>query len=152
MTSFALITGALFRAPEQKLSKGGKPYAVATIKTRADDNRSDFWRAIVFSETAIETLMTLSEGEAPSVQGAMKAELYTPEGKESRVSLSVVADTVQPLRAPRKEKATRGASDDTKPIHRSRAAQAANGPNNEFRMRTYGSNSPHPELDDDIGF
>lgn len=152
MTAYALITGALFRAPEQKTSKSGKPYATATIKTRADDNRSDFWRVTAFSQSAIGALITLGEGDALSVQGAMQAQLYEAEGKPPRVSLSVIADTVQPLRAPRKEKATRAASDDTKPIRRSRAAQAANGPNNEFRMRTYGSNSPHPDLDDDIGF
>lgn len=152
MTSYALITGALFRAPERKSSKNGKPYAAATIKARADDNRSGFWRVTVFSETAIDTLMTLDEGDALSVQGPMQAQLYEAEGKPPRVSLSIIADTVQPLRTPRKEKATKAAGDDTKPIHRSRAAQAANGPNDEFRMRTYGSISPHPELDDDIGF
>lgn len=152
MTTFALVSGSLFRAPESKTSKNGKPYAVCTIKTRADDNRSEFWRVTVFSETAIDALMALGEGDALSVQGALKCELYQPEGKEPRISMSVIADTVQPLRAPRKEKAPKAASDDRAPIRRSRAAQAANGPNDEFRMRTHGSNAPHPGLDDDIGF
>lgn len=152
MSAYALVTGALFRAPESKTSKGGKSYALATIKTRGDDNRSEFWRLTVFSESAIDALMTLSEGDALSAQGPMQAQLYEAEGKPPRVSLSLIADTVTPLRAPRKEKPAKAASDEPKPIRRSRAAQAANGPNDEFRMRTYGSNSPAPGLDDDIPF
>ena len=34
MTAHVLITGALFRAPEQRTSKAGKPFWTATIKAR----------------------------------------------------------------------------------------------------------------------
>jgi hypothetical protein len=51
MTVFALITGALFRAPELKTAKTGKAYATATIKVAAD-NTADFWSILAFSESA----------------------------------------------------------------------------------------------------
>lgn len=153
MTAFALVSGTLFRAPESKTSKGGKNYAVATIKTRADDNRSEFWRVTVFSESAIDTLMTLGEGDALSVQGSMKAELYEAEGKPPRVSMSVIADTVQPLRASRKKGGAKAAGDDRAPIRRSRAAQAANGGGREMpQLRHHGGSGHDPALDDDLPF
>jgi single-stranded DNA-binding protein len=45
--------------------------------------------------------MRLAEGDAISVQGAFKAELYDKDG-EKRLSLSIVADNVLALRQPAK--------------------------------------------------
>lgn len=149
MTAYALISGALFRAPEQKTSKGGKSYAVATVKARADDNRSEFWRLTVFSESALTELMRLREGDSVSVQGPMKAELYKPEGGEPRISLSLIADSVQPLRAQRKRQPQGGAD---KPIRSIQAAQEMAGSNEAPRLRHYGGHSHDASLDDDIGF
>jgi hypothetical protein len=50
MSAFALVSGALFRAPEQKTSKAGKPYVLATVKVAAD-NSVDFWTIMGFGET-----------------------------------------------------------------------------------------------------
>jgi single-stranded DNA-binding protein len=149
MTSFALISGSLFKAPERKVSKNGNAFATATIKMRADDNKSEFWRLVTFSETAVEELMRLGEGDNLSAQGQMKAELYQPEGKEPRVSLSIIADTVQPLRAQRKRQQQDG---DNKPMRLSRAAQAMNGPDSDFRLRHHDGHSHDISLNDDIGF
>jgi single-stranded DNA-binding protein len=49
--------------------------------------------------------MRLTDGDSLSVQGAMKVELYQPEGGEARVSLSIIADHVLALRQPPKERA-----------------------------------------------
>jgi single-stranded DNA-binding protein len=95
MTAFALVSGSLFRAPEQRTSKAGKPFATATIRA-ADGEASQWWRVTVFSETAQAELMRLADGDAVSVQGSFKAELYRPDGGEARVSLSIVADLRQP--------------------------------------------------------
>ena len=51
MSAFALITGPLFRAPEQKTAKSRKSYVVATVKVAAD-NAIDFWNLLAFSESA----------------------------------------------------------------------------------------------------
>jgi hypothetical protein len=37
MTAMALVTGTLFRAPEQRTSKAGKPFVVATLKAKDGD-------------------------------------------------------------------------------------------------------------------
>jgi single-stranded DNA-binding protein len=149
MTAFALISGALFKAPERKVSKNGNAFATATVKMRADDNRSEFWRLVTFSETAVEELMRLGEGDNLSAQGPMKAELYQPEGKEPRISMSLIADSIQPLRAQRKRQPQDG---DDRTMRRRRAAQAANGPNEDFRLRHHGGHSHDVSLNDDIGF
>ena len=148
MTTFVLVSGALFRAPELKTSKAGKAYVTATIKARGDDSRSEFWRVTAFGETAQDDLMRLDEGDHVTCQGAMKCELYQPEGKEARINLSVVADSVTPLRAARKERSANNTSC-TKPIRRSPQARAANGPDSDFRLRQHGGHSPDPALNDD---
>jgi|SRR5580704_3454618 single-stranded DNA-binding protein len=101
--TYALVSGSLFRAPEQKTSKAGKPYVAATIRAK-DGEASQWWKVVAFSESAQAELMCLGDGDACTVQGAFKAELYQPEGGEARVSLSIVADQVLALRRPPKER------------------------------------------------
>jgi single-stranded DNA-binding protein len=110
MTAFAIVTGALFRAPEQRTSKAGKPFVTATIRAK-DGEASQWWRVTAFSETAQAELMRLSEGDALSVQGAFKAELYPPEGIPPKVSLSIVADHVLALRRPPRERKAKTSGD-----------------------------------------
>ena len=100
MTAFALVTGPLFRAPEQRVSKAGKPYVTATIRAK-DGDSSQFWRVTAFSESAQAELMRLGDGDSCCVQGAFKAELYQPEGGDPKVSLSIIADYVLALRQPK---------------------------------------------------
>jgi single-stranded DNA-binding protein len=54
-----------------------------------------------FSETAQAEMMHLTDGDALSVQGALKAEIYEKDGV-TKLSLSVVADHVLALRRPSK--------------------------------------------------
>lgn len=147
MTAFVLVSGALFRAPELKTSKAGKAYVTGTIKTRADDNRSEFWRITAFGETAQSVLMRLGEGDTIAAQGPMKCELYMPDGKEPRINLSIIADSVTPLRTARK--ATAKDSGSANSLRRSPQARAANGPDSDFRLRHHGGHSPDPALNDD---
>jgi single-stranded DNA-binding protein len=111
MTAFAIVAGSLFRAPEQRTSKAGKPFVTATIRAK-DSEASQWWRVTAFSESAQAELMRLCDGDACSIQGAFKAELYKPEGGEPKVSLSIIADRVLALRQPPKERghATSGSS------------------------------------------
>jgi hypothetical protein len=85
--SLALVTGTLFKAPEQRTSKAGKPFVAATIRAK-DGEVSQWWRMIAFSESAQAELMRLGDGDACSVQGSFKAELYRPDGGEAKLSLS----------------------------------------------------------------
>jgi hypothetical protein len=85
MTAFAIVTGSLFRAPEQRTSKAGKPFVTATIRAK-DGEASQWWRVTAFSDTAQAELMRLGDGDSCCVQGAFKAELFQPEAGEARVS------------------------------------------------------------------
>jgi single-stranded DNA-binding protein len=99
----ALVSGSLFRAPEQKTSKAGKPFVTATIRAK-DGEASQWWKVAAFSESAQAELLRLADGDSLSVQGAMKSELYTPDGGETKLSLNIVADRVLALRQPPKER------------------------------------------------
>jgi len=101
MTVYALVTGAIFRAPEQRTSKASKPYVTATIKAK-DGDAFQFCRLTAFSDTVQAELMRLTDGDAVSVQGSLKAEIYDASSGEKRISLSVIADHVLALRQPLK--------------------------------------------------
>lgn len=103
MTAFAIVTGILFKPPEQRTSKTGKPFVTATIRAK-DGDASQWWRVTAFSESAQAELMRVTEGDALSIQGAFKAELFQPDGGETRLSLSVIADQVLALRQPPRDR------------------------------------------------
>jgi single-stranded DNA-binding protein len=92
----ALVTGTLFRNPESRQSKNGNPFVSAILKEK-DGDKVQFVRVAAFSESARGELARLSDGDALSVQGPLKAEVYESNG-EHRISLSIVADAILPLR------------------------------------------------------
>jgi hypothetical protein len=79
-----------------------KPYTVCTVKAGADDSAAgDFWNVLCFSESAQLELLRLEAGDAVSVRGKMKIEIF-----EARISRSIFADAALGLRpAPRTPKA-----------------------------------------------
>jgi single-stranded DNA-binding protein len=85
----ALITGVIFREVEQRTSKAGNAFSTATLRLRD----GVFARVTVFGEAA-QDFLQLSEGDAVAVHGRLKAELY-----QGKISLSIVADKILPLRA-----------------------------------------------------
>jgi len=103
MTAFALVSGALFRAPELKTAKTGKPYVTATIKVAAD-NAADFWSVLAFSESAQAELLRLSEGDKLSAQGSFKVEPYTARDGQTRINRTLFPDIVLALRQPPRER------------------------------------------------
>jgi hypothetical protein len=60
MTAHVLVAGTLFREPEQRPSKAGKPFVTATIGAK-DGDASQLW-VLAFSETARAELMRLTDG------------------------------------------------------------------------------------------
>ena len=100
MTAYALVTGTLFRAPNSAPQRLATHYVTATIKAK-DGDAFQFWRVTAFSESVQSELMRLTEGDALSVQGALKVEEYEKDGQK-RVSLGVIADHVLALRQPPK--------------------------------------------------
>jgi hypothetical protein len=106
MTAYALISGVIFRAPVQKISKAGKPYTVCTVKVGADDSASsEFWSVLIFSESAQLEMLRLEIGDAVAVRGKLKIETYTASDGTTRISRSILADATLGLRpAPREKK------------------------------------------------
>src|SRR5271156_642436 len=109
MSAFALVSGALFRAPELKSSKAGKSYVLATVKVTADNN-VDFWTFMGFSETVQTELLRLGEGDKLSAQGSFKVEPYTARDGQTRINRTLFADQVLALRQPPRERKPRAAA------------------------------------------
>ncbi|PWB83998.1 MAG: single-stranded DNA-binding protein [Methylocystaceae bacterium] len=118
MAAHVLISGVLFRAPEQKISKAGKPFIVATIRAK-DGEASQWWKLLCFSESAGAELMRLADGDAVSVQGALKVETYERDGA-MKLSLTCIADSVLALRPAPKQRAKKDAAAPTTTRNRSR--------------------------------
>jgi len=99
MSTVVLVQGTLFRAPERKASKAGNMFAVATLKER-DGQDTRWWKVFAFSNHVQEELLRLSDGDALTVQGSLRAEAYD-NGDGVRVSLSVTADHILAIKQPK---------------------------------------------------
>jgi single-stranded DNA-binding protein len=97
MTAHILVTGVLFRDPQSRTSKAGKPFVTATIRSREGDG-SQFWRVTCFSESAGEDLMRLSDRDALSAAGAFKQEQWQAQDGTIKHGLAVIADRILPLK------------------------------------------------------
>ena len=104
MSAHVLVSGTLFRSPEERTGKrSGKHFVAATIKVR-DGEAAQYWRVLAFSDTAQNELLRLDDGEALAVQGTLRAEAYSKDG-EARVNLVVIADMGAALRGKRRSTA-----------------------------------------------
>ena len=80
MTVYILISGSIFRQPQQRNSASGRPYVSATIKTAGADNESsDFWSVLAFGDSTRAELVRLADGEKVSAQGKPKFEIFEKE-------------------------------------------------------------------------
>jgi single-stranded DNA-binding protein len=109
----ALVAGTLFRAPEQRTAKSGRQFVAATVRAKEGDG-SQFIRLVAFSETAQAELLRLEDGDAISAQGPLKAEIYAANDGTAKISLSIIADRVLPLRPPPKERKAKAAAPDSR--------------------------------------
>jgi single-stranded DNA-binding protein len=135
MTVHAIISGSIFRQPEQRTSKNGRQFSSATIRVR-DGDELLFVRVVAFSESVQTELMRLTDGDAVAVQGALKVDTYVASGGARKVSLSLVADHVLALRQPPKERKSKPPEAPAVRSRRERCAgswqSAADGPNDDI--------------------
>ena len=102
MSATVLVSGKLFRDPQSKTSGSGKVYCTATIKVGQGDD-AQWWRLVTFSDSAIEELLALRDGDGIAASGSFKAEVY--EAREGmRVSLSILADRVISAKRQKRER------------------------------------------------
>ena len=115
MSAYALISGTIFREPQQRVSQSGKQYVVATIKaTTTDNSGSDFWSIMCFSASAGDELLRLGLNEKLAVQGSLKIETFEKNG-ETRISRTIFCDHVLALRQPPKERKPKAAKEPSTP-------------------------------------
>jgi single-stranded DNA-binding protein len=136
MTAYALITGSLWKNPEQRSSsKTGKLFTTCTVKVGSDaTGASDFWNILSFSESSQLELLRLEIGDAVSVRGKLEIKTYTAADGTTKISRSIFADSVLGLRPAPREKKPKAA----------KAAPAA--------QETTTTTATDPDLDDSIPF
>jgi single-stranded DNA-binding protein len=106
MSVHVLVSGSIFREPQQRTSQSGKRYVTTTIKAAAaDSTTSDFWSVLAFGTTAGEELMRLAVGERVAIQGGLKFELYTANDGTTKISKTIFCDHVLAVsQAPKERK------------------------------------------------
>jgi single-stranded DNA-binding protein len=107
----ALVSGALRKAAEERISKSGKPFATFTIRENVNGS-TRWWRGVAFGEGAIDVLKELSVGAPIAVAGEIDAEIWSPEdGREPRLNWKVTADAVWSARRPKRRDTAREVDD-----------------------------------------
>lgn len=108
MTDRALINGVIFGTPETRLSKAGKPFLLASIRS-GNSEAVRWWRAFVFRESVIEEMKRLGDGDPIAISGEFDFRSYSPDGAEPRLSWTIRADAVLSARPRPRQKPPRAA-------------------------------------------
>ena len=105
----ALIQGKLYGQPTQRLTKAGKPFAVAKLRVATTEGESTFVSVVAFDDVPVAALLALKEGDSVAVTGPLKASVWQDKEGNHRPGLDVVAQQVMSLYAVRhKRTATQG--------------------------------------------
>lgn len=86
-----LVCGKLNGAAKEHLSKTGKRFATAKLRTPLADGDSIFVSVIAFSETVVDGLMALGDGDSVALSGALTPKVWQPANGEARPALDMVA-------------------------------------------------------------
>jgi single-stranded DNA-binding protein len=102
----ALNSGDLAADPQERISKTGKPFALARVSVPQGEDGRVFCSVICFDDAAVARLLQLRAGASVSVAGALKVGIWTAKDGSARPSLDLVADEVaSSTPRPRKPKA-----------------------------------------------
>jgi single-stranded DNA-binding protein len=152
MNARALICGILHRDPETKVSRNDRRFVQATVRCK-DGDASTFWRIFAFSESVQEELLRLHYADALSVSGSMRAEIWAPEGKEPRVSFTLTADAIMPLRREKQPREKQPADAPRKSTARDdRSSTARRIAAHRSPYAPHGAHPTDTELNDDTHF
>jgi hypothetical protein len=103
VSTSALITGKLWRAPEARTSsKTYKPFFVANIREGVGEQAT--WSSVTAFAEAADDLLKLETSDAISIRGPFTAEVYAKDGTPPHVSFRIIIDRVaSPRLTKRKE-------------------------------------------------
>lgn len=90
----ALIAGRLHRAPQERTSNSGKPYATATVRASTREGNAIFVNVIAFDDPAVTALLALADGDSVALAGELTPKVYIPQSGEPRPSLDLLAHAV----------------------------------------------------------
>jgi hypothetical protein len=103
MTARVLLSGVLRGPVARRTAKNGNLFAIATVREGSGD-AVRWWKIFVFSESAIEEIERLGDGEALTASGTFDATIWTPEGRGPRVNLTMTADAILSAHKPKQRK------------------------------------------------
>jgi single-stranded DNA-binding protein len=148
MSASAIVSGILFKAPIEKASKAGNPFATFPIREN-HNGATRWWQCITFNENEIESLKAMTPGEPISVAGEITAEIYAPVGSESRINWRITVDAVLSARKPPMAKPERTGRKSKEATGLDRA-EASNTGGSALAAASWASSSPL--MNDDIPF
>jgi hypothetical protein len=102
MSASVLTKITIHKTPQQRVSKNGNPFTVATGRENAG-GETRWWKIFAFSESVRAEIDRLGEGDVVAVQGQFSVEIWNA-AEGPRISLSVTADHAIALRQPPREK------------------------------------------------
>jgi hypothetical protein len=92
MTARVAVKGTFARAPTSRTLNNGGLCVTATL-TAKDGAYTRFWHILAFDKSVQAALLRLSDGDAATVQGTLKAEILEGNG-ELALAFGVIAERV----------------------------------------------------------
>jgi single-stranded DNA-binding protein len=108
MSIDVLLSGRMAKPAEQRTARTGSTYALAQVIVPTEGEESVLCSCIAFSRSAVEALLALDRGEAVSLAGKAKMNVWERDG-ETKVGLNITVDAVlTPYHVQRKRRAAQG--------------------------------------------
>lgn len=91
MTIDALVTGTLFKNPEERRSNAGTPFVTAVVRAASNGGEGLFIRVAAFDDTAKTALLALESGDSVALAGALKIDTWEARNGAVKPSLNLIA-------------------------------------------------------------
>ncbi|MEG1202249.1 MAG: single-stranded DNA-binding protein [Comamonas sp.] len=89
-----LIAGKLYGQPQQRMGKGGKPFATAKVRAACASGEALFANCIAFAPDAVAALLALGDGDSIAVSGEISPKAWVDQSGQARTGLDVVVHAV----------------------------------------------------------
>lgn len=103
----ALVTGRLHSAPERRTASSGREFVTCRVRV-AVGSEAMLCSVIAFDAQACAALLALEPGESVALAGELTPKLWTPEGRQPRVALDLLAYAALTPYAARKKRRAAG--------------------------------------------
>jgi len=90
----ALICGKLYGEPRSRMTKDGRTYATAKVRTPMASGESVFVNVVAFCDTAVTALLALQDGDSIALSGELKVGTYADKEGNARPSVDLIAHAV----------------------------------------------------------